>query len=138
SPDVGVVRIELQRLLVQVDALAKGGFRATAGDGASLQHHLVSLHVAAGRLVARNNDLAQQLDLERIGHGVADFRLDREHVLELLVVAVRPNTCAIFRTDHADGDADAVTELAYGTHDQVCHAQRRADLRRTVPGIPKL
>src|SRR5574337_169566 len=112
--------------------------RPTATQRAPLQHQLVGLDIAAGRLVARHDGLAQQLDLERLGHSLTDLRLDREDVLQFLIVAVRPEAGPVSGADHADRDPDLVALLEHRALDQVGHLQRRADLRRAVLGVAKL
>lgn len=94
--------------------------------------------IAAGRLVAHAHGLAEQLDLQRPRHGFGGLSLDREHVLELPVLTMRPDAAAIGGADDVDGDADALAQLTHRTLDQVGDAERGAYACRAVGGVAEL
>ena len=139
APRIGVVRVEIKHLLIKSDALPHAGVGDLAAKRSPLQHQTVGFDIVAGSLVVDAEGLAEQLDLQCARHGLADFRLDGEHILQLIVMDMRPQHAAAVRgADHPDGDADAIALLVHGTLDQVGHAQCSADLRRAVRGIAEL
>ena len=73
--------------------------------------------------------VAQQRDLELLHHVGRDLVLDREDVVELAVVGLRPQVRVGAGLDQLRGDAHRVARLAHRAFQHVRHVQRARDLR---------
>ena len=90
-----------------------------------LQVERVGLGIGRARLRRR----AEQRDLELLDHVGRDLVLDREDVVELAVVGLRPQVRVGAGLDQLRRDPDRVARLAHRAFQHVRHVQRARDLR---------
>ena len=83
-------------------------------------------------MAARERLRGEQLRLERRHHRVGDLILDREDVLVVAVVGLRPEVIAVVGSDQLRGDADALARAAHAPLEQVRHPQLLGDGRDVV------
>ena len=124
-PRRGVARIDRQHLAVERVGLLErlGGELPSELDG--LQIERVRLGIGRARLRRR----AEQRDLELLDHVGRDLVLDREDVVELAVVGLRPQVRVGAGLDQLRRDPHRVARLAHRAFQHVRHVQRARDLR---------
>jgi hypothetical protein len=113
--EVGDGRLELVRRLLQIVLPA-------------LEHHVVGLDVV--RTSPRNAIalVLRQFDGQCLGDVARDRVLQREDILELAVVAVRPDVRAGRCVEELRVDADALALAAYAAFENIAGVQRLADV----------
>ena len=124
-PRRGVARIDRQYLAVQRVGLLErlGGVLPSELHG--LQVKRVRLGIGRARLRRR----AEQRDLELLDHVRRDLVLDREDVVELAVVGLRPQVRVGAGLDQLRRDPHRVAGLAHRAFQHMRHVQRARDLR---------
>ena len=125
GPRRGIARIDRQHLAVQRVGLLErlGGALPSELDGLQVQR--VGLGIGRAHLRRR----AEQRDLELLDHVGRDLVLDREDVVELAVVGLRPQVRVGAGVDQLRGDPHRVAGLAHRAFEHVRHVQRARDLR---------
>ena len=125
GPRRGVARIDRQHLAVERVGLLErlGGVLPPELHGLQVQR--VRLGIGRARLRRR----AEQRDLELLDHVGRDLVLDREDVVELAVVGLRPQVRVGAGLDQLRRDPDRVARLAHRAFEHVRHVQRARDLR---------
>ena len=105
---IGVFRVEVQRLVQQLDG--RVGLRRRVGDHRRQCAQQIVIRVEAGRgLAPRALDLRPtQRRLKRAHHALCDAVLKIEYVLEPPIEAVGPQMRARDGIDKLGGDPDAV------------------------------
>ena len=123
-PRRDVARIDRQHLAVKrVGLLERLGCELPSElDGLQVQR--VRLGIGRARLRRR----AEQRDLELLDHVRRDLVLDREDVVELAVVGLRPQVRVGAGLDQLRRDPHRVARLAHRAFEHVRHVQRARDL----------
>ena len=125
---VRVVRVELDRPLQHAQRLGIGVARRPVVQHFAGQHVFVGRHVrrrlALGALLRRRLDAAAQ----RRDDGRRHLVLDGKDVLQLAVVALRPDMRLGLAVDELHGDAHAIRRLAHAAFDHVVDAEVPRDL----------
>ena len=124
-PRRGVARIDRQHLAVKRVGLLErlGGELPSELDGLEIKR----VRLGIGRACLRRR--AEQRDLELLDHVGRDLVLDREDVVELAVVGLRPQVRVGAGLDQLRRDPYRVARLAHRAFQHVRHVQRARDLR---------
>jgi hypothetical protein len=121
---VGIVRVELdgpvdQHLRLVVVLQGRAVMQHLGGEHAFVGRHVVG-GLADGALLGHRLQPAGQRRNDR----GRDLVLDGEDVLELAVVALRPDVPVGLGVDELDGDAHPVARLAHAALRDILHLQR--------------
>ena len=139
-PCEGEVRVQVHRFLKRGDAFLHAAGRAHSarclvGEILMLEEEVVSLEVL-GRALGKPGLF---LGIERYAERARDLRgelaLDGEDVLQLAVVALRPQVLVGIGVDQLRRNAHLVPGAAHAAFEEGGHAKLGADLAAVYPGI---
>jgi hypothetical protein len=125
DPRWGIARIDRQHLAIERVGLLERLGGARPSELLCLQVHCVSLGIGRARFRRRT----EQSDPELLHYVRRDLVLDREDVVELAVVGLRPQVRVGPGADQLRRDTHRVAGLAHRAFEHIGNVQRARDLR---------